>query len=120
MQDNDKLIDEALGLEEGDLLRRIGGDAGLVERAFTLFGGGPGMVGLILAAQTVLFGAGVWAGWKFFEATDPVTQLRWGLPSVVLALMAVIIKIGLGPVLHHNRVMRELKRIELQLARAQA
>jgi hypothetical protein len=118
MQDIDRLIDEALGAEEADLLRRIGGRPGLTERMFGLYGGAPAMVGMVMAVQVVLAAAGVWAGWRFFQATDPVTQLRWGLPAAVLVLMALIVKATLGPTLFHNRVLRELKRIELQLARA--
>lgn len=117
MQDIDKLIDEALGAEEADLLRRVGGKPGLAEQAFGLFGGGPAMVGLVMAVQVVMALAGAWAGWRFFLATDPVTQLRFGLPAAVLILMALIIKGALGPAMHHNRMLRELKRIELQLAR---
>jgi hypothetical protein len=117
MQDIDKLIDEALGAEEADLMRRIGGRPGLTEQAFGLFGGGTGMVGLVMAVQLALAGGGVWAGWRFFQASDPVTQLRWGLPSAVLVLMALIVKAALGPTMLNNRILRELKRIELQLAR---
>jgi hypothetical protein len=117
MQDIDKLIDEALGAEEAELLSRIGGRPGLTEQAFGLFGGGPAMVGLVMAVQVALAAAGVWAGWKFFQATDPVTQLRWGLPAAVLVLMALIVKAALGPTMLNNRILRELKRIELQLAR---
>ena len=119
MRDIDKLIDEALGAEEAELLRRIGGRPGLFEQATGLFGGGPGMVALVMTVQLVMTAAGVWAGWKFFEASDPVTQLRWGLPAAVLVLMALIIKGAMGPAMHHNRVMRELKRLELQIARSQ-
>jgi hypothetical protein len=117
MRDIDDLIDEALGAEEADLLRRIGGRPSLVEQAFGLFGAGAGMVGLVVVVQLAMTVAGVWAGWRFFQASDPVTQLRYGLPAAVLVLMALIIKGALGPAMHHNRLMRELKRIELQIAR---
>lgn len=117
MQDIDKLIDEALGAEEADLLRRIGGTPGLAERMFGLYGAAPAMVALVMGIQAAMAAAAVWAGWRFFQATDPVTQLRWGLPAAVLILMALIVKAALGPAMHHNRVLRELKRIELQLAR---
>lgn len=52
----------------------------------------------------------------FFEATEPVTQLRWGLPAAVLMLMALAIKLSVAPAIHANRIMSELKRIELQIA----
>ncbi|MBA3511619.1 MAG: hypothetical protein H0T81_06900 [Sphingomonas sp.] len=72
---------------------------------------------LMMAVQSVVFIVGVVAAWKFFEAGDPVTQLRWGLPAAVLLLMSLMIKLAVAPALHANRLMRELKRIELQLAR---
>jgi len=121
MRDLDKMIEEALGEEESEVLRRIGGEPGFIERAMGMFGAGPQwMVRFLLFAQTVLFLAGGWAAWNFFAADDPVSQLRWGLPAAVLVLMSLIIKMGVGPVLYHDRVMRELKRIELQIARAAA
>jgi hypothetical protein len=117
MRDLDKMIEEALGEEESEVLRRIGGEPGLVERAMGMFGAGAEwMVRFLLFAQTVLFVAGAWAAWNFFQADDPVSQLRWGLPAAVLVLVSLILKMGVGPVLFHNRVMRELKRIELQIA----
>ena len=118
MRDVDAMIDEALGREESELLRRIGGEPNIVERALGMFGAGVGwMVAVMMAMQIALFIAGLWAAWHFFEAGDPVTQLRWGLPAAVLVLMALMVKLAVAPAIHHNRLMLELKRIELQLAR---
>jgi hypothetical protein len=118
MPDVDRLIDEALGKEESELLRSISGEPNIVERALGMFGAGVGwMVALMMTIQAALFVAGVAAAWKFFEASDTVTQLRWGLPAAVLMLTALIIKTAVAPAIHHNRLMRELKRIELQIAR---
>ncbi len=117
MRDLDRMIDEALGEEERELLRRIGEEPGLIERALGMFGGGVGwMVMLMMVVQTLLFVAGLWAAWHFFEAADPVTQLRWGLPAAVLMLMALAIKLSVAPALHANRIILELKRLQLQLA----
>jgi hypothetical protein len=119
MRDLDKMIDEALGEEESELLRRIGGEPNILERALGMFGAGvEWMAALMMAIQTLLFIAGAWAAWMFFEAGDAVSQLRWGLPAAVLLLMSLMIKLAVAPAIHHNRLMRELKRIELQIARA--
>lgn len=119
MRDLDKMIDEALGQEESELLRKIGGEPNILERALGMFGAGvEWMAALMMVIQTLLFIAGVWAAWMFFEAGDPVTQLRWGLPAAVLLLMSLMIKLAVAPAIHHNRLMRELKRIELQIARS--
>jgi hypothetical protein len=119
MRDLDKMIEEALGEEESEVLRRIGGEPGFIEHAMGMFGAGlEWTVRFMLFGQAVIFLAGVWAAWHFFEAGDPVQQLRWGLPAAVMLLASLVVKMAVAPALFHNRVMRELKRIELQIARA--
>ena len=119
MRDVDKLIEEALDAEERELLRSIGEEPGFVERALGMFGAGvKWMVAFMMLGQTVLFLGGAWAAWNFFEAIEPVAQLRWGLPAAVLLLASLAIKLAVAQPIHANRIMCELKRIELQLARA--
>ena len=119
MRDLERMIDEALGREESELLRRIGGEPGFFERALGMFGAGVGwMVAFMMFGQAMLFLAGAWAAWGFFEAGDPVTQLRWGLPAAVLLLASLAVKLAVAPAIHANRIMHELKRIELQVVRS--
>jgi NADH:ubiquinone oxidoreductase subunit H len=118
MRDLDAVIDEALSEEERELLKRIGDEPGFFGMAFGLFRGPLWWANLVmLTAQALLFLAGAYAAWMFFEASEPVAQLRWGLPAAVLLLLSAMIKMALLPEIHANRLMRELKRIELQLAR---
>ena len=118
MRDLDKLIDEALIEEESELLRQIGEGPSFFERAYGMFGAGvKWTVALMMVIQTLLFVAGVWAAWHFFEAVEPATQLRWGLPAAVLLVASLMIKLAAAPAIHTNQLMRELKRIELQIAR---
>ena len=70
----------------------------------------------MLVMQTALFVAGLWAGWRFFEADNALSALHWGLPAAVLVLMSLIIKLGMMPELQANRLMLELKRLQLQTA----
>ena len=121
MRDLDRMIDEALDEEERDVLRRIGQEPGFFAQALGVFSGRTGWVNVILMiVQSVAFIAGVWTAWHFFNAVDPVTQLRWGLPSAVLLIMAAILKMALLPRMETNLIIRELKRIELQIARRKA
>lgn len=118
MRNVDQMIDEALDAEERDLLLSIGEEPGFIERTLGMFDKRVlWVVGLMMVIQSIVFLAGVWAAWMFFEATDTVTQLRWGLPSAVLLLMALMIKLSVPPAIWAKRLMRELKRIELQIAR---
>lgn len=116
MRDVDELIDEALDAEERALLRTLD-EPGFFSQAFGIFGGPSGWMSMVMMFwQTVLFIAGVWAAWHFFEATDAVTQLRWGLPAAILLIFAGMLKTALIPRMEGNRLLRELKRVELQIA----
>ncbi|MEO6218511.1 MAG: DUF6768 family protein [Sphingomonas sp.] len=118
MRDVDTLIDEALDAEERDLLRSIGEEQGFITQIFGVFRGRMGWVSMVMmSAQAVIFVGGVWAAWRFYEADDTLTALRWGLPAAVLLMTSTMIKTALFPTIHTNRLMRELKRIELQIAR---
>lgn len=117
MRDLDEMIDRALDAEERELLRGIGEEPGFVTQALGLFGGRTGWVSVVLLiVQGAAFVGGAWAAWEFFAARDLLTALRWGLPSAVLLLMSLTIKMAMWPSLEANRLMRELKRIELQIA----
>jgi len=118
MRDPEQTIDEALGAEEQELLRSIGDEPGYIEQALGIFSGRLGWVnGVLMLVQGVAFAGGAWAAWNFFSADDVLTALRWGLPAAVLLLMSLTIKMALWPSIQTNRLMRELKRIELQVAR---
>jgi hypothetical protein len=118
MNDIDRLIDEALDSEERALLHAIGDEPGYMAQIMGIFGGW--VSALLMAVQGVAFVAGAWAAWRFFTADQPLDALRWGLPAAVLLLMSLMIKLALWPHVHANRLLRELKRIELQLARGRA
>ena len=118
MRDLDQMIDEALDAEERELLRTID-EPGFFSLAFGVFRGPSGWMSMVMMFwQSVLFIAGIWAAWHFFEATEPVTQLRWGLPAMLLLIFAGMLKMALIPRMESNRLLRELKRIELQIALA--
>lgn len=118
MRDIDRLIDEALDAEERELLNRIGEEPGWFSQILGIFGGRTGWMNMVLmGAQTVAFVAGVWAAVHFFQAGDALTALRWGLPAAVLVLLAATIKLAMWPAVHTNRLLLEMKRIELQIAR---
>lgn len=116
MRDLDQVIDEALDAEERELLRTLD-EPGFFSQAFGVFRGPTGWMSMVMMFwQAVMFIAGVWAAWRFFEATDTVTQLRWGLPATILLIFAAMLKMALIPRMESNRLLRELKRVELQVA----
>ena len=117
MQDVDRMIEEALDGEEQALFRETAREPGFFEQAFGLLWGPNGWVNVVMmVVQAALFVGGLWAWWRFFEAETPLSALHWGLPAAVLVLMSLIIKLGMMPELQANRLMRELKRLQLQAA----
>lgn len=113
----DAHLDEAITAEERDLLRRIGDDdPGHIDQALSLLGSRSGWVSsVLLVTQAVMFLAGLWSGWRFFEAQDMLTALHWGLPSAVLLIMALMLKLALWPAMQTHRLLRALKRLELMI-----
>ena len=117
MQDIDRMIEEAIDGEEQALFRETAREPGFFEQAFGLLWGPNGWVNVVMmVVQAALFVGGLWAWWRFFEAETPLSALHWGLPAAVLVLMSLIIKLGMMPELQANRLMRELKRLQLQAA----
>lgn len=115
--DIDRMIEEALQGEEQALFRETAREPGFFNQAFGLLGGPNGWVNVVMVVvQAALFVAGLWAGWRFFEAETALSALHWGLPAAVLVLASLIVKLGMMPELQANRLMRELKRLELQIA----
>lgn len=71
---------------------------------------------VIMIVQATLFFIGVWCAVHFFQATDVLMALKWGISGGVLILMATILKLSLMPQMQADRVIREIKRLELVLA----
>jgi hypothetical protein len=118
MTKTDQDLDAALRAEEQELLRQIAGEPGYFSQLSGAFAGSTGWISSVLmAAQIVLFAAAVWCGWQFYGASDALTALHWGLPAMTFALMALMLKLAIWPVIQANRVLRAVKHLELQLAR---
>ncbi len=113
MPNIDELIKEALTEQESELIKSTE-ELGYFSLAFGLFRGKLGWVSwVIMLVQTVLFGLGVWAAWRFFGAVELLAAVKWGMSASVLILMAGMMKMSLMPQIQADRVLRELKRVEL-------
>ncbi len=118
MTDLDRRIAHLLREEEDELIRQWeASEPGYVAQAMALFRGRTGWPSMVLlVSQLIMFVAGVWMALNFFAADDVLEALQWGLPAAVLLLGSLVSKMALWPQMHINRVMRELKLIEYQLA----
>lgn len=120
MSDNERAIDAAISAEEDALLRSFGEEPPYMKQLLGIFSGKTGWVSLVMmAAQLVLFCFGTWAAIRFFAAEDPLTALKWGLPAAVLLIMSLMIKLALWPVIHVNKLIGQIHKLELTVLRPQ-
>lgn len=112
----DELIDQALGEEDLELLARHG-EPGYVSQAIGMFRGpGAWVMWLLNLTAGAAFCGGAYACWQVYTATELLPALKWGIAGLVLLQITVMGKNLLGTRLEANRVLREVKRVELQLA----
>lgn len=120
MTKTDHDLEAALRAEEQELLRQIAAEPGYFSQLSGAFSGSTGWVNVVLmAAQALLFIAGVVCAVHFFQATNAHAAVFWGIPGAVALLMALMIKLAIWPVIQTNRVLRAIKYLELQLAERQ-
>lgn len=112
----DDLIGQALTEEDRALLASHS-EPGYLAQAFGLFRGPMAWVmWLVNIASGVAFLAGVYAIWRMFGTTDPLVAVKWGVASLFLFQVTTMCKTLMGNRLEANRLLRELKRVELQVS----
>lgn len=112
----DDLISEALSAKDQELLKETE-ELGYFKLGLSQFGGKLGWVTwVIMVIQAALFFVGVWCAINFFGAADVLTAVKWGIPGAVALLTGLSLKLSLAPQMQADRVIREIKRVELILA----
>ena len=109
----DKLIQEALNDEDREILKGTE-ELGYFNLGLSLFRGKLGWVTwAITLLQSVMVFSGAWCIYNFFVASDVLVALKWGLSGASLWIIRTSIKMSLAPQMQAERILRELKRVEL-------
>lgn len=117
MTDLDRMIEEALNAEDRAILDRYG-EQGMFAQLGGLFQGKLAFwTALIALAQIGMFVAAVFAIMKFMNAGDAQTLARWAAIAWFAATGVIVIKTWFWMQMQANRILREVKRVELQVAR---
>jgi hypothetical protein len=117
MNDLDQAIRRSLSEEDADLLDRLGADQTLHRQVLATFEGQLrwwNAAGWL--AGLVLFGVASLAALRFVEAHDVGNMLRWGGVSALAFAGIALIKIWFWLELQKNAIVREVKRLEVQVA----
>lgn len=120
MDDLDKKIEEALSAEDRELYESLG-EQGIFAQLFGIYDGKIGPIALFATLMTfALFGGAVYCGWKFFAAAAALEASRWAAGAILLMVMVGFLKIWFWMRMESNRLLREIKRLELQIARTKS
>jgi hypothetical protein len=118
----DDAIRQALSAEDARALEAFSGEQNMIQQAFATLGAGPNQ--LIYLGGWIggfaLFAVGVATGWQFYIADDPHAMALWGAATVMAFVGIGLIKIWFFMEMHKNQIIREVKRLELQVARLAA
>lgn len=114
----DQQIKQALGEEIQDIKQhndRI--DANPFKQMKASFSGKMGwMYILVIFFSSLLFLGLIYCAYQFYHAQEIKALLSWGIGIIILALFTQISKMWYWSEMGHNRVIREVKVLELQLA----
>ena len=116
----DRMIEEALDAEDRAILAQYG-EQGIFGEIVGLFTGKFGPWNILTAViQVIMFAGALYAGRQFIAVDDLPSMIRWGALAALLVAAMSTIKLMQWQQVQANRVIREVKRVELQLARSKA
>lgn len=112
----DEMIEQALGEEDRALMQGTA-EQGYMALILGQFTGRNGWVTWLSLVALLAYGVlAVWAAWHFFIATTALAAIKWGLVAAVSVIVVGMLKLNVLYTAQTDRVMRELKRVELMLA----
>ena len=113
----DQRIKEALEAEDRDLMEQLG-EQGLWGQFGGLFQGRMAWITVVTILAGLFFTVvGFYAAWKFATVEDTNTMLRWAGIAWFGLTAQMMIKLWSWMRMETNRTLREIKRVELQMAR---
>jgi len=117
MQTIDERIREALDADDAELYDKLG-EPSLLGRVFEVLTGRMKWMNRIMwLVSVVIMGAGVYALVRFFRAEQVHDMLMWGGGFMMTMMTVSMLKVWFWMEMQTNSVLREVKRVELQVAR---
>ncbi|MGB5272948.1 MAG: DUF6768 family protein [Flavobacteriaceae bacterium] len=112
----DELIKESLNAEEAKFYEALG-EQNLLEKLGQAQKGKTGWLVKVMTVTSVfIFLLFIYCGFQFFEATVPKDLIAWSTGAILCMLSMAMLKHYVWMQMDKNDILRELKRLELQLA----
>lgn len=118
MKELDKKIAEALRTEDAELFADMDEEPGVIEMLVETFRGKRRWLNLLGAVWTLIFlGLGVAAAVAFFRADATRELVLWASTCILCVSAVAMLKVWYWMEMQRIAVVREIKRVELQIAR---
>ncbi len=116
----DDTVREALRAEDDDLLKDFSEPNMLNQALSTLRRGTRWINALGMVFTFVFFGLQIWCAVRFFNATEVQHMIAWATGFLFCALAVAMLKMWFWMQMDKYVVLREIKRLELQVAKLAA
>jgi len=114
----DQAISQALSAEDAEFLARFRAQSP-IDEMFGTFTGPWGVMNVFAALVTfAMFGGFLYCAWSAFGAADVRETVMWSAGAIIAMLAVAMLKMYFWMEMNKNVVLREVKRLELQVARA--
>ena len=121
MNELDKKIREALSKEDAEFYKDFGDEPSMFEMAMETFRGKYRWMVIVAVFWTLVFiVVFILAAIRFLNADSTRDMLMWGAACVVCWFAIFMMKVWYWMELNKNALTREIKRLELQIARLAA
>ena len=121
MNELDKKIREALRAEDAEIFNDYGGEPSMLELVFETFRGRHRWLNVLAVFWTLVFLVlAILTAVKFFTTEDPRDMLLWAIGFLFCMSAVSMLKVWFWMELNKNAITREIKRLELQIARLAA
>jgi hypothetical protein len=118
MNNLDHAIRDALSKEDAEFLARLDQEQSPFREAMGTFSGKWGTMNVFAALVTfAMFGLFVYCAWNAVTAVDARATVIWSAGALWAALAIAMLKMYFWMEMNKNVVLREVKRLELQVAR---
>ncbi|MCO6187010.1 DUF6768 family protein [Rhizobium sp. L1K21] len=113
----DDMIREALRCEDRAAMRDDDGEPSFFALSRSQFHGVNGWIAWVIMIFQFIFSVlGVYCLVRMFLASEVLAALKWGISGSTALILGLQIKLSLMPQIQADRVIREIRRLELRLS----
>lgn len=116
----DDLVTQALSKEDQELLARHA-EPGYFAQALGMFRGSWNWVMWLVYCMTLVAAVlCIFSFWQLYVSSDTLAAVKWAAAGLTLNQIVMLCKSFMGSHMETNRMLREIKRVELQVSLAHA